>query len=357
MPIRWLGQLRGMINVPRREASAMLRPERMIGGSESNALDGQVVWSPVKSLWFTAHFLVAVISQPWRFTWDAACVSCVLTVVTLCCGHSVGMHRLLIHRSFQCPRWLEYVLVTAGTLVGMGGPRRMMLLHEFRDWSQRQTKCHPFFIHKSGILQDALWNLHCECRLVHPPEFRPELAITESRYYRLLDRYWMAIQLPLALLLLLVGGWEWCVAGISVRIVTSLIGHWAVGYIAHNHGPISWVVEGASVQGHNVLGLGMLTMGEAWHNNHHAFPESARLGLAWHQPDPGWWFVCVLKRLGLAWAVQLPEHHPLRCELRSTAKIAVTIQPTATTSAGHSQSDPVAARTPAYVGLPGTLGA
>lgn len=357
MPNRRLGQFRGMLNVPRREVSAMLRPERMIGGSECNALEGQVVWSPTKSLWFTTHFLIAIISQPWRFGWDAVFVSCVLTVITLCCGHSVGMHRLLIHRSFRCPRWLEYGLVTAGTLVSMGGPRRMTLLHEFRDWSQRQPKCHPFFIHKSGILLDALWNLHCECRLAHPPTFCPEPAITESRFYRWLDRYWMATQLPLALLLLLVGGWEWCVAGISVRIVTSLFGHWAVGYIAHNHGPMTWEVEGASVQGHNVPGLGLLTMGEAWHNNHHAFPESARLGLAWYQPDPGWWFVCVLKWLGLAWEVQLPEHHPPRRELQPVAKNAVTIRPTATTSAGHSQSDPVAARTPTCVERRDILGA
>ncbi len=329
----------------------MLRPERMMSGPEDNALDGQIVWSPTKSLWFSAHFLIAVVSQPWQFGWDAALVSCGLTVLTLCCGHSVGMHRLLIHRSFRCSLWLEYVLVTAGTFVGMGGPRRMTSFHEFRDWSQRQPKCHPFFIHKSGVLLDALWNLHCECRLDHPPTFCPEPAISDSRFYQWLDRYWMAAQLPLAMLLLLAGGWEWCVAGISVRIATSLVGHWAVGYIAHNYGPMTWVVAGASVQGHNVPGLGLLTMGEAWHNNHHAFPESARLGLAWHQPDPGWWFVCVLHKLGLAWDVQLPEHHPPRCELRPTAEgsatstsLTVTIRPTATTSANRSRTDPAAAR-------------
>lgn len=302
----------------------MLRPERLLDGPECNAVEGQAVWSPMKSVWFTSHLLIALAAQPWRFGWDTALMSCLLTMGTLCCGHSVGMHRLLIHRSFQCPRWLEYGLVVAGTLVGMGGPRRMTLMHEFRDWSQRQSDCHPFFIHKSGVWLDALWNLHCECRLDHPPMFQPERALTEPWIYRWLDRSWMAAQIPLAVVLFAVGGWEWCVAGISVRIVVSQIGHWAVGYLAHNHGPMTWRVAGASVQGHNVPGLGLLTMGEAWHNNHHAFPESARFGLTWTQLDPGWWFVCVLKWLGLAWAIQLPEHHPPRHEL----------QPAATTAAG-----------------------
>lgn len=302
----------------------MLRPERLIGGPECNSVDGQVVWSPVKSLWFTTHFVVAVMAQPWRFGWDAALMSCLMTVLTLCCGHSVGMHRLLIHRSFRCPTWLEHCLVYAGTLAGMGGPRRMTLMHEFRDWSQRQPACHPFYIHKSGVWLDALWNLHCEMRLEHPPTFCPEAALAEPRFYRWLDRYWLAAQLPLAAILFLIGGWEWFVAGISVRIVVSLLGHWAVGYLAHNYGPMAWVVEGASVQGHNVPGLGLLTMGEAWHNNHHAFPESARLGLKWSQPDPGWWFVCLLKKFHLAWDVQLPEHHPHRPELRAAAATIVS---------------------------------
>ena len=86
--------------------------------------------------------------------------------------------------------------------------------------------------------------------------------------------------------------------------------------IAHNAGSKTWIVEGAAVQGHNIPGLGLITMGEAWHNNHHAFPESARLGLEPGQNDPGWWALSLLRRVGLVKNVRLPENLPERKELR-----------------------------------------
>lgn len=302
-------------------ATKICRPHRMwMKSAQTNAVDGTVVWSPVKSLWFSGMAITALVFGPLTFSWDAAAISCLLTCATLCFGHSVGLHRLLIHRSFQCPLWLEYCMVYAGVLVGMGGPRRMVLLHENRDWSQRQAACHPFFIHRSGILQDAFWNLHCEFRFAHPPEFCPEPAVTGRRFYRLLDRFWMAAQLPLAAILYVLGGWSWVVWGIAVRVTISLVGHWLVGYLAHNCGQRDWHVEGASVQGYNVAGLGMLTMGEAWHNNHHAFPESARLGLKRGQHDPGWWLLCVLKAVGLVWDVVLPADLPERPELKPVTR-------------------------------------
>ncbi len=297
----------------------MLRPERMIETPNSNGREGTVVWAPVKSLWYSIMLLVAVIAGPLTWSFEAAAVCGLLTAITLCVGHSVGLHRLLIHRSFECPKWLEYCLVYAGTLVGMGGPRRMTAMHEFRDWCQRQSECHPFYIHKSGWLMDYVWNLHSEFRLDHSPEFDPEPAIADDRFYRLLDRFWMLAQLPLAITLYAVGGVPWLVWGICVRVVLSLTGHWFVGYLAHNYGEITWAIDDASVQGHNVPGLGLITMGESWHNNHHAFPESARLGLTAWQLDPGWWFVSGLKRLGLVTRVTLPEDHPARPERTRTA--------------------------------------
>src|SRR5204863_8446758 len=82
-------------------------------------------------------------------------------------------------------------------------------------------------------------------------------------------------------------------------VAASVTGHWLVGYFAHNRGPRSWHIEGAGVQGYNVPWCGLITMGEAWHNNHHAFPGSARLGLGAGEADPGWWVLLVLARLGL----------------------------------------------------------
>jgi stearoyl-CoA desaturase (delta-9 desaturase) len=97
----------------------------------------------------------------------------------------------------------------------------------------------------------------------------------------------------------------------------SVTGHWLVGYFAHNRGPRSWHIQGAGVQGYNVPYAGFLTMGEAWHNNHHAFPASAKLGLKAGETDPGWWVLQALERVGLVWNVKTPAMLPHRPNLVS----------------------------------------
>jgi fatty-acid desaturase len=296
--------------------TAPLEVRRMRPGcDETNPLEGEVVWSPVKSLWFTTHLVIALIGGWLTISTGAVVVSGVFTVLTLCLGHTVGLHRLLIHRSFACPRWLEHVLVHLGTVVGMGGPFSMLYLHDIRDWAQRHPACHPFYIDQRPIWRDALWQFHCKLRLKHPPQFEIERAVREDRFYQLLERTWMLQQVPYAVLFYLLGGIGWVVWGISVRIVVSLIGHWLIGYCAHNIGQRDWHLQGHAVQGYNLPHLGLITMGECWHNNHHAFPDSARLGLTQAQHDPGWWALSALNFFGLITHVKLPANMPARPEL------------------------------------------
>lgn len=239
-----------------------------------------------------------------------------LTVVTLCLGHSVGLHRLLIHRSFECHRWLEYLLVHLGTIVGMGGPFRMLYAHDIRDWAQRHAKCHPFFIDQRPWWRDLFWQLHFDMRLAHPPKFVIESAVARDPVYRFMQRTWMLQQVPWAIVCYLIGSWPFVVWGISVRVTVSLIGHALIGYLAPNWGRRDWHLAGHAVQGFNVPWLGLLTMGEAWHNNHHAFPGSARLGLRASQFDPGWWALVAMRSVGLVWNVKQPADLPQRRELQ-----------------------------------------
>lgn len=85
------------------------------------------------------------------------------------------------------------------------------------------------------------------------------------------------------------------------------IGHWTVTYFCHNPGPGKWRVKNAAVQAANIPGLGLLTYGECWHNNHHAFPESARIGLDKGQSDPAFWLISVLSKIGLAHNIGKPR--------------------------------------------------
>lgn len=274
---------------------------------QTNPVKGTVKWAPSKSLWYSAHLAVAIIAAPFTWSLSASFVCGVLTALTLCCGHSVGLHRLLIHRSFTTPKWLKRTLIYLGTLVGMGGPFTMIRLHDIRDWSQRHEKCHPFFIHQTTLFRDWIANLHSKITLEHPPEINIEPEVADDSFYNFLEKTDRWQQLPLAILLFAGGGIGWVIWGISVRIALSLTGHWLVGHFAHNTGDRTWHMQNQAVQGYNIKHLGLLTMGESWHNNHHAFPGSARLGHTWKQHDPGWWFITLLKRFKLAKEIQTPK--------------------------------------------------
>ncbi len=303
-------------SVPDAAVISMERSPRMAEAIGTDANAGCVVWAPAKSLWTSGMALGAVIGGPMYFCWSAFLLFLATAAVTICLGHSLGMHRKLIHHAFACPRWLERLFVYLGTLVGMAGPFGMIRQHDIRDWAQRKTTCHPFLAHRNPIWRDAWWQLHCELKLERPPTLLIEPPVRDDMFYRLIDRTYMLQQVPWALLFLTLGGISWVIWGICVRITLSLIGHWLVGYFAHNNGPRTWHIEGAGVQGYNVGYVSLLTMGESLHNNHHAFPGSARLAHERGELDPGWWVLRALRRLGLVWNVHTPSDLPPRHSLR-----------------------------------------
>jgi len=290
--------------------------ERILAGGDAGPVSGRVVWSPVKSLWIGSMTASAVLLGPVFATWDAVLLFLVTSGVTLCFGHSVGMHRRLIHNSFTCPLWLEHLCVYLGTLVGMAGPIGMIRTHDFRDWAQRQPACHDYFCHRRAFWHDAWWQLHCELILERPPEFRLEQRLAGDRFYRAVERTWMWQQLPWAVLFFALGGLPWIIWGICVRVAVSVTGHWLVGHFAHRRGGQGWIVRGAAAQGYNVAIAGLISMGESWHNNHHAFPGSAKLGLFPGQIDLGWWLIKLFEACGLAADIKTPADLPERPALQ-----------------------------------------
>ena len=148
-----------------------------------------------------------------------------------------------------------------------------------------------------------------------PPRLTLESRIADDPFYRFLERTWMAQQMPPAMLLFVCGGWGFVFWGVCARVTAGVLGHWIIGYLAHNHGDMNHKVCGAAVQGRNVRFASLLTMGECWHNNHHAFPGSARLGLLPDEWDPGWWALSGLRRIGLVWRLRLPDDLEARPEV------------------------------------------
>lgn len=287
---------------------------------DANPTHGTIRWEPKHSLWNGGMFLVALLG-PVYFSWSGALIFIALGSVTLCAGHSVGYHRKLIHRSFKCSKGVERSLVWLGSLVGMGGPLWTIRTHDSRDWAQRQPLCHDFYAHRFSILKDLWCNLHCRLILDRPPEFDPGPDVTGDRFYEFVERTWMLHQIPLGLILFTAGGASWLVWGIFVRVATCTTMHWYVTRIAHTRGPQKWLVDGAGVQAHDVPWLAIPTMGEAWHNNHHAFPGSAKHGLYRGQLDLGFLFIRMLEFLGLAWDVQTPDTLPPRQGITSAVAV------------------------------------
>jgi stearoyl-CoA desaturase (delta-9 desaturase) len=229
------------------------------------------------------------------------------TYVSLLLGHSVGMHRRFIHRSYHCKPWLERTLVYIGVLVGVAGPFGVLRVHDERDWAQRQRNCHDFFAHRRSPWVDLFWQLNCRFRFASPPHFTIEPAFRDDGWYRFLESTWMLQQIPVAVLCYLIGGWSWVVWCVAARVSLSVVGHWSITYWCHNPGHRKWHVKDASVQASNLPGLGVLTYGECWHNNHHAFPESARIGIEPGQSDPAAWCIEHFAKIGWAWDVGQPR--------------------------------------------------
>lgn len=293
-----------------------------VNGKDASPVAGRVVWAPAKSAWNSGMLAAALVLGPITASWDAILMFSVITYSTLLLGHSVGMHRLLIHRTYRCSKWLERLLVYIGVLVGMAGPFGILRIHDIRDWAQREPKCHDFFAHRRSLSLDALWQLHCRFEFEQPPVFSIEKEFLDDPWLQWMERTWMLQQLPLAGVLYLIGGWPWVVWGICCRVSVSVAGHWVVTYLCHNPGPGSWRVRGAGVQATNLTGLGLITMGECWHNNHHAFPESARMGIEPGQLDPGYWVLQALEDRGLVWDIGVPRGELEREDLEAISRAA-----------------------------------
>ncbi len=241
----------------------LIAKDRVNPNPDSSAIEGAVVWARAKSLWFLGHLIFGLIGGIYWFSWSAVGVFFALMFLTICLGHSVGMHRLLIHRSFETPLWLEHQLVYLGVLVGMAGPIGMFRIHEIRDWQQNQPDCHSFAKHDVGFWRDAFWQMHCEQVLACPPVLTIEDRVMNDPFYRWLERTWRLQQLPLAIGLYLLGGWGFVFWGVSLRIVVSLTGHWCTVHFAHTHGERPFVLDGIAIDGRNLPRLAVITFGES----------------------------------------------------------------------------------------------
>jgi len=245
--------------------------------------------------------------------WDLAILAVMYLVSAL--GTTVGFHRLLTHRSFQTHKWMEYLMAVLGSLSVQGsvvkwvGDHRKH--HAHSDAPGDPHSPHGFGTGIRGALR-GLWHAHAGWLLrsghqADAARYAPDLV--EDRGMVLIGRAFPVIVggglvLPFALGYALhgslAGGLTGLLWGGPVRIFLFHHASFSVNSICHFMGTRRFETEDES---RNVFWLALPSMGEAWHNNHHAFPRSAHHGLRWWELDVSALVIRALERARLAWNV------------------------------------------------------
>jgi fatty-acid desaturase len=251
---------------------------------------------------FVAAFHIGAVAALFFFSWKGLAAAVVLWIIGVNVGIGMGYHRLLTHRGYKTPKWIEYVLATCGTLNLEGGPIFWVATHRVHhQLSDRPGDPHTpreglWWAHVDWILKgDAL---HHETALL--ARYAPDLA--KDGYHRWLSRFHWVPLVVVGFALLAWGGWSAVLWGIFLRVTLGLHATWLVNSATHRWGSRRFQTRDDS---HNLWWVAMLTGGEGWHNNHHAHPVSARHGLAWYELDPNYWGIWLLEKLHLAQQVQV----------------------------------------------------
>lgn len=256
------------------------------------------------SIGFFATVHALALLAPWFFSWSALGVALLLHWLFGSIGICLGYHRLLTHRSLQVPKPLEYVIATIGALALQGSPIFWVAGHRIHHLHTEDMDKDPYSARRGFWWSHMLWLFYKRPEFFDYSSYRqfaPDLD--RDPFYRWLDRSFLWLQIPLGVLLYLLGGWSFVIYGMFVRAVLLWHSTWLINSATHITGYRTHYCEDNS---RNLWWAAILTYGEGWHNNHHAYPNVAKAGWQWWEIDMTWWAILLLKKLGLARKVVLP---------------------------------------------------
>jgi stearoyl-CoA desaturase (delta-9 desaturase) len=239
----------------------------------------------------------------------------ILYVLAINVGIGMCYHRLLTHRGYQTPKWVEYLMSICATLSLEGGPIFWVSTHRVHH----QLSDHegdPHTPREGGWWAHAGWllfgkALHAQTDVL--ARYSPDLS--KDKFHVWLSKYhW----LPLVVsgLLLLGGGWLWggwvngvamVLWGVLLRVTLGLHATWLVNSATHLWGSRRFETRDDS---RNSWWVALVSGGEGWHNNHHAHPVSARHGLRWYEIDPNFYGIWLMSKLGLARKIRVAKYDP-----------------------------------------------
>jgi fatty-acid desaturase len=260
-------------------------------------------------------FHAAAVAALFFFTWQRLAVSAILYILAINVGIGMCYHRLLTHRGYHVPKWLEYVMSVCATLSLEGGPIFWVSTHRVHH-QMSDHEGDPHTPQEGGWWAHAGWllvgkSLHSQIEALS--RYSPDLR--KDKFHVWLSKYhWLPI--TLSGVVLLAGGWYWggwvngvamVLWGVLLRVTLGLHATWLVNSATHLWGSRRFETRDDS---RNSWWVALLTGGEGWHNNHHAHPVSARHGLRWYEVDPNFYGIWLLAKLGLAKKIQVAKYDP-----------------------------------------------
>jgi stearoyl-CoA desaturase (delta-9 desaturase) len=269
------------------------------------------------------HLLALLACFPWLFSWSGLAWALGGLYIFGTLGINIGYHRLLTHRGFACPRWLEHSLTVLGACCWQGSPMKWVAMHRMHhQHSDEPADPHSprrnFFWSHMGwflIYDPAIYSIETYARYARD--------LFSDRFYKTLERprVWRtvhAVQWGVFFVAGTVVGalttWElegalqlglsWLVWGVFVRTVAVWHITWSVNSVTHLWGYSSHDTHDDS---RNNWLVALVSNGEGWHNNHHAEPRSAAHGQRWWELDVSYLTIRAFALVGLASNLVLPR--------------------------------------------------
>ena len=256
--------------------------------------------------WHTATFMalfhIGAVAALFMFSWQALVAAVVLWWISASLGVGMGFHRLLTHRGYKTPKLVEYVITLFGLLSLEGGAINWVVTHRIHH-AHTDGPGDPHTPRDGGWWAHIGWMLKGTAQS-HDRETMERYApdMMKDKFHVMANSfYWVPIIL-LAIALLALGGWSFVLWAVFFRITFNFHSTWLVNSATHMWGRRRFATRDDST---NNWWVALLTFGEGWHNNHHAYPTAARHGLAWYEIDLNWWGIRTLQFMRLATSVKL----------------------------------------------------
>lgn len=217
-------------------------------------------------------------------------------------GIGMAYHRLLTHRGYKCPKWVEYFLTTCGALALEGGPIFWVATHRIhhqlsdKDGDPHTPKEGAWWAHIGWVMFGKAMHHDTEVLRRYVPD------LSKDPFHVWMTQWHWVPQVVVGLALLAYGGIPYVLWGVFFRTTFGLHATWLVNSATHMWGYKNFRTRDDS---RNLWWVGLLAWGEGWHNNHHAHPVSMRHGLAWWEFDINYIQIKFLEMVGLAWDLKV----------------------------------------------------